>query len=123
MTTHNPLAYGQGGSVRKAHENVCNPAAQATRRTYGIEDILRKQARGRAINKRREGMKEQNNKVEWKETSREKGNEHRRRKESKRMRRAESEKKKRREKFETTQQCSGGKGAQHQGKRSITCVP
>ena len=64
MTTHNPLAYGQGGSVRKAHENVCNPAAQVIRRIYGIEDILRKQAKGRAINKRREGMKEQNNKIE-----------------------------------------------------------
>ena len=64
MTTHNSVAYGQGGSVRKAHQDVCNPAAQVIRRIYGIEDILRKQARGRAINKRREGMKEQNNKIE-----------------------------------------------------------
>ena len=64
MTTHNSVAYGQGGSVRKAHQDVCQPAAQARKRIYGIEERMRKQAKGRAINKRREGMKEQNNKIE-----------------------------------------------------------
>ena len=64
MTTHNSVAHGQGGSVRKAHPDVCTPAARARKRIYGIEERMRKQAKGREINKRKEGMKEQNNKIE-----------------------------------------------------------
>ena len=64
VTTHTSVAHGRGGSVRKAHQDVCQPAAQARKRNYGIEERIRKQAKGREINRRKEGTKEQNNEIE-----------------------------------------------------------